>query len=243
MAGGGAIFEPVGGNTAAAVAIATLQDAFAAHGDALMLVIRSRSRNLDRQAVLADRGGGSTRCARRPHHRPSASSLTSRRRATAISRSRAAKTFAMCRNSSRSPTWRRRKSYLASGEFYWNTGIFLFRAGAMREAFQKLRPDIWDAAEAAFAAATTDLSGLYMPLDLYRGNPVQLDRLCGHGKGRAERHGAGQNPLERPGFLAVAARRRPGRQTRQRDRRRRGRHGLRKFPTSAATAICCRRSA
>src|SRR5690606_29507563 len=57
--------------------------------------------------------------------------------------------------------------YVASGSFYWNTGIFLFRAGAMRDAFRKFRPDIWDAAETAFAAATNDLSGLYMPLDLY----------------------------------------------------------------------------
>ena len=61
--------------------------------------------------------------------------------------------------------------YVASGNFYWNTGIFLFRAGAMRDAFKKFRPDIWSAAEAAFAAATGDLSGLYMPLDLYEAIP------------------------------------------------------------------------
>ena len=40
VAGGGAIFEPVGRNTAAAVAIATLQT-LAAHGDAVMLVVPS----------------------------------------------------------------------------------------------------------------------------------------------------------------------------------------------------------
>ena len=62
-------------------------------------------------------------------------------------------------------------SYVASGNFYWNTGIFLFRAGAMRDAFRKLRPDIWVAAEAAFSAATSDLSGLYLPLDPYEAIP------------------------------------------------------------------------
>ena len=63
------------------------------------------------------------------------------------------------------------EQYLASGTFFWNTGIFLFRAGAMREAFRQFQPDIWEAAEAAYAAASSDLSGLYMPLDLYSAIP------------------------------------------------------------------------
>ncbi|WP_264829995.1 sugar phosphate nucleotidyltransferase, partial [Klebsiella aerogenes] len=54
------------------------------------------------------------------------------------------------------------ESYLAAGNFYWNAGIFLFRASAMRDAFLSFRPDIWKATEAAFNAATTDVSGLYM---------------------------------------------------------------------------------
>jgi len=40
------------------------------------------------------------------------------------------------------------KRYLASGNFYWNTGIFLFRAGAMRDAFAAHEPQIWQATEA-----------------------------------------------------------------------------------------------
>jgi hypothetical protein len=42
----------------------------------------------------------------------------------------------------------------------------------MRDAFKQFRPDIWEAAEAAYAAATSDLSGLYMPLDLYAAIPA-----------------------------------------------------------------------
>ncbi len=53
VAGGGAIFEPVGRNTAAAVAVATLQT-LAAHGDAVMLVVPSDHEIIDRPAVLAD---------------------------------------------------------------------------------------------------------------------------------------------------------------------------------------------
>ena len=63
------------------------------------------------------------------------------------------------------------QSYLAAGNFFWNTGIFLFRASAMRDAFLAFRPEIWNATEAAYQAATTDLSGLYMPLDLYAAIP------------------------------------------------------------------------
>ena len=37
----------------------------------------------------------------------------------------------------------------------------------MRDAFKRLQPGIWSAAEKAYVAATSDLSGLYMPLDLY----------------------------------------------------------------------------
>ncbi|TIX91093.1 MAG: mannose-1-phosphate guanylyltransferase, partial [Mesorhizobium sp.] len=63
------------------------------------------------------------------------------------------------------------QTYLEAGTFYWNTGIFLFRAGAMRDAFAAFAPDIWQATEAAYKAATSDLSGLYMPLELYSAIP------------------------------------------------------------------------
>ena len=78
------------------------------------------------------------------------------------------------------------KAYLAAGNFYWNTGIFLFRASAMRDAFAEFQPEIWQATEAAYKAATsTRCPGLYMPLDLYDADPVDLDRLCDHGARRA----------------------------------------------------------
>ncbi|TIN69514.1 MAG: mannose-1-phosphate guanylyltransferase, partial [Mesorhizobium sp.] len=63
------------------------------------------------------------------------------------------------------------RAYLDAGSFYWNTGIFLFRAGAMRAAFAAFEPRIWQATEAAYHAATNDLSGLYMPLELYSAIP------------------------------------------------------------------------
>ena len=57
MSGSAAIFEPVGRNTAAAVAIATLQT-LAEHGDALVLVVPSDHEISTEQAVLGDRREG-----------------------------------------------------------------------------------------------------------------------------------------------------------------------------------------
>ena len=66
--------------------------------------------------------------------------------------------------------------YVDAGNFYWNTGIFLFRASAMRDAFRAYQPAIWEAVEAAFEAATSDLSGLYMPIELYSAVPsISID--------------------------------------------------------------------
>ncbi|OWK22351.1 hypothetical protein AJ88_08655 [Mesorhizobium amorphae CCBAU 01583] len=41
----------------------------------------------------------------------------------------------------------------------------------MRDAFAAFEPKIWQATETAYKAATSDLSGLYMPLELYAAIP------------------------------------------------------------------------
>jgi len=49
------------------------------------------------------------------------------------------------------------QAYLASGEYYWNSGMFLFRAGRYLEELKKFRPDILDACEKAMANIDPDL--------------------------------------------------------------------------------------
>lgn len=39
------------------------------------------------------------------------------------------------------------KQYLASGNFYWNSGMFCFAAGTMKNALQALCPDVYEAVE------------------------------------------------------------------------------------------------
>jgi mannose-1-phosphate guanylyltransferase/mannose-6-phosphate isomerase len=47
--------------------------------------------------------------------------------------------------------------YVDSGEYFWNSGMFLFRATDFLNELQTLRPDILEASRAALDAATLDL--------------------------------------------------------------------------------------
>ncbi|MDX2299480.1 MAG: mannose-1-phosphate guanylyltransferase/mannose-6-phosphate isomerase [Xanthomonadaceae bacterium] len=48
------------------------------------------------------------------------------------------------------------QSYLAAGGYYWNSGMFLLRASRVLEELAKFRPDILDACRAAVAGAARD---------------------------------------------------------------------------------------
>ncbi|MBJ9054023.1 NTP transferase domain-containing protein, partial [Citrobacter freundii] len=43
------------------------------------------------------------------------------------------------------------QAYVASGDYYWNSGMFLFRAGRYLEELKKYRPDILEACENAMS--------------------------------------------------------------------------------------------
>jgi mannose-1-phosphate guanylyltransferase/mannose-6-phosphate isomerase len=49
------------------------------------------------------------------------------------------------------------ESFVASGRFFWNSGMFAFSAAKYLDELQRLRPDILAAAEAAYAKSTRDL--------------------------------------------------------------------------------------
>ena len=171
LAGGGAIFEPTGRNTAAAVAVATLHT-LARFGDELVLVVPSDHEITTDAAfwetiehgVPAAREGRLVVFGIRPTQPETGYGYIE------VGEGPAGE-FAAVTRFVEKPDMATAQSYLAAGTFYWNTGIFLFRAGMMREAFQRLEPAIWSAADAAYAAARADLTGLYLPLDLYQAVP------------------------------------------------------------------------
>ena len=49
------------------------------------------------------------------------------------------------------------QQYVDSGDYFWNSGMFLFRATDFLNELQSMRPDILDASRAALDAATLDL--------------------------------------------------------------------------------------
>lgn len=49
------------------------------------------------------------------------------------------------------------EQYLQSGEYYWNSGMFMFRADVYLQQLQQFRPDIYAACETAMAVQTPDL--------------------------------------------------------------------------------------
>jgi mannose-1-phosphate guanylyltransferase/mannose-6-phosphate isomerase len=55
------------------------------------------------------------------------------------------------------PTQEAAQAFLASGDFYWNAGIFLFSAARLLELMQEQAPDILRACRSAVADATEDL--------------------------------------------------------------------------------------
>jgi mannose-1-phosphate guanylyltransferase/mannose-6-phosphate isomerase len=167
LKGGQGIYEPVGRNTAAAVAVATQLGLEA--DDALVLVVPSdheitttaqfwETIELGVPAALSGRitvvgikpdqpetGFGYIEC--KPAL-PNASILDVARFVE-------------------KPNLETAQTYLAAGNFLWNAGMFLFRASAMRDAFLQLAPDIWAQSIEALAKAQPDERGVFLPDHIY----------------------------------------------------------------------------
>lgn len=170
LSGGGPLFEPTGRNTAAAVALASLRT-LSEFGDSLVLVVPSDHEIATAQQFWQSVEAG-TAAAR--EGRLVVFGITPAQPETGYGYIEVAgERDGICDVSRfvEKPDLATAQSYLEAGNFYWNTGIFLFRASAMRDAFMAFQPDIWSATEAAYQAATSDLSGLYMPLELYAAIP------------------------------------------------------------------------
>lgn len=65
----------------------------------------------------------------------------------------------------------RARAYLDSGEYLWNSGMFLFRADAYLRALEKHAPLILAAARAAYGAAARDLDFIRVDADAFAASP------------------------------------------------------------------------
>ena len=108
----------------------------------------------------------------------------------------------------------RARQFVASGDYYWNSGMFVFKARRYLEELDKFAPDILEACAAAFAGGQAR-SGFHAHRQGgIREMPQRFDRLCGHGEDRRCGGAAARCRLERRRLLGFAVRRRCGRRSR-----------------------------
>lgn len=68
------------------------------------------------------------------------------------------------------------EKFLKSGDMYWNSGIFLFRADCYLEELNRLHPEIITATQAAVDGATTDLDFLRLDKEAFETSPsISID--------------------------------------------------------------------
>ncbi len=74
------------------------------------------------------------------------------------------------------PELKHAQQYLDSGEYYWNSGIFLFRAAAYLDELQKFAPDIFSACQSALDSSANDLDFVRVDADAFSMSPfISID--------------------------------------------------------------------
>ncbi|MCR9192678.1 MAG: mannose-1-phosphate guanylyltransferase/mannose-6-phosphate isomerase [Gammaproteobacteria bacterium] len=144
------ILEPFGRNTAAAIAMSALHVSKEYGDDALLLVLAADHLIADQQAFQ-----------------------TAVQEATTLAMSGSLVTFGITPSEPHTgygyiessghdvlrfvekPTLELAETYLATGQFLWNSGMFLFTAKAILTAMEQCCPDILSAAKTCFAASRT----------------------------------------------------------------------------------------
>ncbi len=167
MRGGKAIYEPMGRNTAAAVAVAA-QVTLADFGDELVLVVPSdHVISTDRQfwetveaGIQAANAGNVVVFGVTPT-KPETGYGYIEAGLSQDDGSRQVIRFV------EKPDLATAQGYLDAGNYFWNAGIFLFKASAMRGAFLAHQREIWTGVEAALGQSREDVGGLFLPFEEY----------------------------------------------------------------------------
>jgi mannose-1-phosphate guanylyltransferase / mannose-6-phosphate isomerase len=84
--------------------------------------------------------------------------------------------------------------YLASGDYYWNSGMFVVRASVWLAALERFRPDIAAASRAAWAGKTVDASFVRPGRDAFAAIPSESVDYAVMEKCPAESAGAAGDP-------------------------------------------------
>ena len=71
------------------------------------------------------------------------------------------------------PSLEQAESYITSGKYYWNSGMFLFRASTYLKELKKFRPEIYAACEASMEELNSDLDFLRIRKDKFISCPSE----------------------------------------------------------------------
>ena len=151
------VLEPAGRNTAPAIALAA-QAALAAHGEDAILLVLPADHVIRRVTAFQDAVAAALPAAQQGKlvtfgvvpNKPETGYGYIRRGAGNGPAYPIAQFV-------EKPTLAKACDFVASGEFYWNSGMFLFRAQRFLDELDKHAPDIGSVCREAFAAAKTDL--------------------------------------------------------------------------------------
>ena len=168
------LLEPVGRNTAPAVAVASLQAMAAGQDDALLLVLAADHVIADaaafratiNQAIPAALGGRLVTFGVTP-----TAPETGYGYIEADPRSDG---FGLhpVRRFVEKPSREKAQAFLTHGGFRWNSGIFLFRASVMAKELERCAPDVLHAVRLSLQQAHTDLDFLRLEPEAFRGCPA-----------------------------------------------------------------------
>ena len=163
------ILEPVGRNTAPAIAIAALQ-AQASHEDALLLVLPSDHVVRDDaafhaavgEAAVAAQDGKLVTFGIVPTAPETGYGYIKAAAGTGV---RAVERFV------EKPDLATAQDYVASGAYYWNSGMFLFKASTYLDALRRLQPAMLAACEQALGKATRDADFIRLDAEAFAQSP------------------------------------------------------------------------
>jgi mannose-1-phosphate guanylyltransferase / mannose-6-phosphate isomerase len=174
---GAQILEPVARNTAPAIAVAALQIERAAPGG-LMLVLPADHVIRDVRAFAAAVGKAAQAAAQgwlltfgvKPDH--PATGYGYIESGDSISENEEAGMAAVKRFVEK-PDRARAETFVASGGFLWNSGMFVFSAAKFLEELGRLRPDILAGARAAWEKAAVDMDFLRLDEQAFAACPAE----------------------------------------------------------------------
>ncbi|MGR5134754.1 mannose-1-phosphate guanylyltransferase/mannose-6-phosphate isomerase [Vibrio alfacsensis] len=154
---GGIVLEPVGRNTAPAIALAALHAI--KNGDDPLLLVLAADHVIQNQAAFSQAVSNAIKPAQDgmlvtfgivPTAAETGYGYIKQGEAVGETAYRVAKFV-------EKPNLTTAEQYLASGEYYWNSGMFLFKASRFLEELKIHRPDILQACEAAMQGSRQDL--------------------------------------------------------------------------------------